>query len=70
MFHAHCGMNATFVGSCEKVFDSILTAVTRDLRPDVVGGMYNLIQAEKLSYIRGTRLTGDKKYTDDIVFEF
>lgn len=43
MFHPHCGMNATILGTCDQVFDSILNAITKDLRPDVVGGMYNLI---------------------------
>merc|ERR1712060_328150 len=71
-FHAGCHVTATFEGtSCDSLYalvDNEIRIWDADLSP--AGGDYQLKEEAQDDYIWSTRLTLNKKYTDDQLFEF
>ena len=71
-FHAGCHVTATFEGtSCDSLYalvDNEIRTWDADLSP--AGGDYQLKEEAQDDYIWSTRLTLNKKYTDDQLFEF
>ena len=73
--HAHCQIEFETVTSfpCSAAFTEVYANVEAwNPEPDA-GGIYKLKQCndeEETSYIWSERLTGDSKYTDDVVLTF
>ena len=72
-FHADCHVNAQFNGTqCADLF----TAIDKEIRAwnsdttSPAQGVYTLKEESANDYIWSTRLTKNKKYTDDQLFEF
>ena len=72
-FHADCHVDTTFEGmTCDEVY----TAMDKEIRSwntdttSPSGGVYTLKEEGSDKYIWSTRLTKNKKYTDDQMFEF
>ena len=72
-FHARCHVTAQFDGmTCDQLY----TAVDKEIRAwnsdqtSPSGGVYTLKEEAGSDYIWSTRLTLNKKYTDDQLFEF
>ena len=72
-FHADCHVSAQFDGiSCENLFalvDNEIRAWNSDTTSPAQG-VYTLKEENLNDYIWSTRLTKNKKYTDDQLFEF
>ena len=72
-FHADCHVSATFDGvSCDTLY-TLIDAEIRRWNSDTTSpsqGVYTLKEEANDDYIWSTRLTKNKKYTDDQIFEF
>ena len=72
-FHADCHVSATFDGvSCDTLY-ALTDAEIRSWDSDTKSpsaGVYTLKEESNDVYIWSTRLTKNKKYTDDQMFEF
>ena len=72
-FHADCHVNAQFDGvACDSLWalvDAEIRAWNSD-QTSPAGGVYTLKEEAVNDYIWSTRLTLNKKYTDDQMFEF
>ena len=71
MFHAHCGLTATFPeASCQQAFNSMKDSI-QDWHPEPkAGGTYKIWDAIELEQMWVTRTTPTKHYVDDIIFEY
>ena len=72
-FHADCHVNAQFDGkACADLFTAFDSEmrIWNDPTKSPAGGSYSVKEETAVDYIWATRLTRDKKYTDDILFEF
>ena len=72
-FHADCHVTAQFDGvACEDLYKTVDNEIrswgTDEASPSQ--GVYNLKEENENDYIWSTRLTKNKKYTDDQLFEF
>jgi hypothetical protein len=68
--HAKCEMGVQFSNSCDEVRAEIVGRIQSPTWTDPHnGGTYSLVSSNA-SYVSGTRLTGDKKYTDKFDFIF
>ena len=72
-FHADCHVNAQFDGAtCDDLFAKVDAEIkawgSESTSP--AGGEYSLKEETAVDYIWSTRLTLNKKYTDDQLFEF
>ena len=71
--HAHCSLAADFVDTpCDQLYDTFQSNLA-SWNVDTAspsGGVYNIKESADDDYIWTTRLTKNKKYTDDQLFEF
>ena len=71
-FHADCHVNAVFQASCDQVYSKMDTNI-RSYDTDTTSpsqGVYTLKEESQNDYIWSTRLTKNKQYTDDQLFNF
>ena len=71
-FHADCHVNAVFQASCDQVYSKMDTNI-RSYDADTTSpsqGVYTLKEESQNDYIWSTRLTKNKQYTDDQLFNF
>ena len=72
-FHADCHLTAFFEGkTCDMVYSNIETEIKawNSDTTSPAAGVYTLKESLEGDYIWSTRLTKNKKYTDDQLFEF
>ena len=69
--HAGCHVQATFDASCDALYKQV-DAEIKAWNPEPLStpGYYSLKEEATDDYIWSTRLTYNKKYTDDQLFEF
>ena len=70
-FHADCHVSAVFQASCDQVYKT-MDANIRSYDSDTTSpsqGVYTLKEESSNDYIWSTRLTKNKQYTDDQLFE-
>ena len=69
--HAGCHVTASFDADCDSVYNQIVTEVSSwDPEPLSTPGYYSLYEDSTDSYVWSKRLTYNKKYTDDQLFQF
>ena len=71
-FHADCHVNAVFQASCDQVYSKMDSDI-RSYNTDETSpsqGVYTLKEESENEYIWSTRLTKNKQYTDDQLFNF
>ena len=70
-FHAHCAMSADYPDTqCESLWTEMDAEIRSWNVTDPSGGVYSIYEEQDDSYIWSTRLTRDRNYTDDQIFEF
>ena len=71
--HSYCHVNADFKGlSCENLW-ALMDYELRQWDSDTTspaGGVYDLVEEQVNQYIWTTRLTRDKQYVDDQIWQF
>ena len=71
--HADCHLAANFDEiTCESLFNVMATLIEKWNSPETspAQGTYSMYEEEAFDYIWSTRLTKNKEYTDDQIFEF
>ena len=69
MFHAHCEIHATLKQPCDQVYSQVNDFVQQNKDTASPPGTYKLKEEKPSDYVWSTRLTANKKYTDDQIFE-
>ena len=69
--HAGCHVTATLDAACDAVYQQVVTEVTTwNPEPLATPGYYSLYEDATDDYVWSKRLTYNKQYTDDQLFEF
>ena len=67
--HSHCELTMTVNKACSEVWNQVNEIVEDNKDPASPPGTYKPYEKEKNEYVWATRLTANKKYVDDVIFE-